>query len=139
MIYLIIFSKQRECAYVQFWPMNKDLWAVYRMLNAVLLKSLNRECFMVYVTHKFRAAIGKSKLIRDGESVLVGMSGGQASSCLLHLIQEVSKFYQWILILFYTLFTACGEQWSSQFQLLVVEVWIFYLYSVVFLKFMTQC
>lgn len=71
------------------------------MLNALLLKSLNRECFMVYVTHKFRAAIGKSKLIRDGESVLVGVSGGQASSCLLHLIQEVSKFHQWILILFY--------------------------------------
>lgn len=46
---------------------------------------------MVYVTHKFRAAIGKSKLIRDGETVLVGVSGGQASSCLLHLIQEVCK------------------------------------------------
>lgn len=49
---------------------------------------------MVYVTHKFRAAIGKSKLIRDGETVLVGVSGGQASSCLLHLIQEVCEKQQ---------------------------------------------
>ncbi|XP_048755383.2 cytoplasmic tRNA 2-thiolation protein 2-like isoform X1 [Ostrea edulis] len=60
--------------------------------KAVLVTRVNdafcRECFMVYVTHKFRAAIGKSKLIRDGETVLVGVSGGQASSCLLHLIQE---------------------------------------------------
>lgn len=60
--------------------------------KAVLVTRVNdafcKECFMVYVTHKFRAAIGKSKLIRDGESVLVGVSGGQASSCLLHLIQE---------------------------------------------------
>ncbi|XP_061196246.1 cytoplasmic tRNA 2-thiolation protein 2-like [Saccostrea echinata] len=60
--------------------------------KAVLVTRVNdafcRECFMVYVTHKFRAAIGKSKLIRDGERVLVGVSGGQASSCLLHLIQE---------------------------------------------------
>lgn len=60
--------------------------------KAVLITRVNdafcRACFMVYVTHKFRAAIGKSKLIRDGEQVLVGYSGGQSSSCLLHLIQE---------------------------------------------------
>ncbi|KAH3773045.1 hypothetical protein DPMN_174394 [Dreissena polymorpha] len=45
-------------------------------------------CFQVYVTHKFRAAIGKTKLVRDGEKVLVGISGGPSSCALLHLIQE---------------------------------------------------
>lgn len=31
---------------------------------------------MVYVIYKFRVVIGKFKLIRDGESVFVGVSGG---------------------------------------------------------------
>ncbi|XP_063440181.1 cytoplasmic tRNA 2-thiolation protein 2-A-like isoform X1 [Mytilus trossulus] len=60
--------------------------------KAVLITRINdplcRDCFMVYTTHKFRAAIGKSKIIRDGETVLVGFSGGQASSCLLQLIKD---------------------------------------------------
>ena len=43
----------------------------------------------MYVTHKFRATIGKTKLVRDGELVLVAFSGGPSSSALLHLIQEV--------------------------------------------------
>lgn len=47
-----------------------------------------KNCFQVYVVHKFRSAIGKSKLIRDGESVLVAFSGGTNSSALLHLIQD---------------------------------------------------
>ena len=41
------------------------------------------------MTHKFRATIGKTKLVRDGEFVLVALSGGPGSSALLHLIQEV--------------------------------------------------
>lgn len=63
-----------------------------RTENAILITRVNdafcRDCFMVYVTHKFRATIGKSKLVRDGEKVLVAFSGGPASSCLLHLITE---------------------------------------------------
>lgn len=47
-----------------------------------------KDCFLVYVTHKFRATIGKSKLIRDGDKVLVAYSGGPSSSCLLNLIKE---------------------------------------------------
>ncbi|XP_013408735.1 cytoplasmic tRNA 2-thiolation protein 2-A [Lingula anatina] len=47
-----------------------------------------RGCFLTYCTHKFRSAFGKSKLIRDGEKVLVAFSGGQSSTALLHLIQE---------------------------------------------------
>ena len=47
-----------------------------------------KDCFQVYVVHKFRASIGKSKLIRDGERVLVAFSGGANSSALLNLIQD---------------------------------------------------
>ncbi|CAH1779839.1 unnamed protein product [Owenia fusiformis] len=47
-----------------------------------------RECFLKYCTHKFRSAFGKSKLIRDGDAVLVAVSGGQATTALVHLIQE---------------------------------------------------
>jgi cytoplasmic tRNA 2-thiolation protein 2 len=47
---------------------------------------------MVYTTHKFRSAIGKSKIVRDGETVLVAFSGGQSSSCLLQLIKDVSIY-----------------------------------------------
>ncbi|RUS92174.1 hypothetical protein EGW08_000027 [Elysia chlorotica] len=50
--------------------------------------SFCKNCFQVYVVHKFRSAIGKSKLIRDGETVLVAFSGGGNSSALLHLIQD---------------------------------------------------
>ncbi|XP_012934882.1 cytoplasmic tRNA 2-thiolation protein 2 [Aplysia californica] len=50
--------------------------------------SFCKACFQVYVVHKFRAAIGKSKLIRDGEHVLVAFSGGANSAALLHLIQD---------------------------------------------------
>ncbi|GFR82048.1 cytoplasmic tRNA 2-thiolation protein 2 [Elysia marginata] len=50
--------------------------------------SFCKSCFQVYVVHKFRSAIGKSKLIRDGETVLVAFSGGTNSSALLHLIQD---------------------------------------------------
>lgn len=59
---------------------------------AVLVTRINdplcRDCFMVYTTHKFRAAIGKSKIVRDGETVLVAFSGGQSSSCMLQLIKD---------------------------------------------------
>ena len=53
-----------------------------------------RACFMVYTTHKFRSAIGKSKIVRDGETVLVAFSGGQSSSCLLQLIKDVSISFE---------------------------------------------
>ena len=44
----------------------------------------------MYVTHKFRSAIGKTKLVRDGELILTSFSGGPSSSAMLHLIQEVT-------------------------------------------------
>ncbi|XP_014664653.1 PREDICTED: cytoplasmic tRNA 2-thiolation protein 2-like isoform X2 [Priapulus caudatus] len=47
-----------------------------------------RECFLTYFTHKFRATIGKSKLVREGEKVLLTVSGGQASCAMLNLVNE---------------------------------------------------
>lgn len=41
---------------------------------------------MSMVTHKFRATIGKSKLVNKGERVLVCISGSQSSVSLLHMI-----------------------------------------------------
>lgn len=47
-----------------------------------------KDCFLQAATHKFRAALGKSKFIRPGDKVLVALSGGLCSSALLHLIQN---------------------------------------------------
>ncbi|KAK7113947.1 cytoplasmic tRNA 2-thiolation protein 2-A-like isoform X1 [Littorina saxatilis] len=50
-----------------------------------------QDCFLVYAVHKFRSAIGKSKVIVPKEHVLVAYSGGPASSALLHFLQEGKK------------------------------------------------
>ncbi|KAK4298079.1 hypothetical protein Pmani_029553 [Petrolisthes manimaculis] len=47
-----------------------------------------RDCFLSYFEHKFRSTIGKSKQIRQGDGVLVAMSGGASSTTLLHLIHS---------------------------------------------------
>jgi len=44
-------------------------------------------CFLTYVTHKFRSTLGKSKLVQPNDNVLIAMSGGHASSALLHLVR----------------------------------------------------
>lgn len=41
---------------------------------------------MPMVTHKFRATLGKSKLVNRGERVLVCVSGSLSSVSLLHMI-----------------------------------------------------
>lgn len=46
---------------------------------------------MTYATHKFRASLGKSKLVRKGDKVLVGFSGSSSSLALLHLIMTGIK------------------------------------------------
>lgn len=44
-------------------------------------------CFLIVTNHKFRAALGKSKIIRHGDSILVDHSGELNSTVLLHLIK----------------------------------------------------
>jgi len=44
-------------------------------------------CFLTYVTHKFRSTLGKSKLVQPNDKVLLALSGGHASTALLHLVR----------------------------------------------------
>ncbi|XP_033896271.3 cytoplasmic tRNA 2-thiolation protein 2-like [Acipenser ruthenus] len=46
------------------------------------------DCFKEYFVHKFRAMLGKNRLIFPGEKVLLSVSGGPASSALLSQVQE---------------------------------------------------
>ncbi|XP_029464489.1 cytoplasmic tRNA 2-thiolation protein 2 isoform X2 [Rhinatrema bivittatum] len=45
-------------------------------------------CFKEYFVHKFRAMLGKNRLIYPGEKVLLALSGGPASSSMLQQVQE---------------------------------------------------
>jgi len=49
---------------------------------------LCKECFLAYAVHKFRSAIGKSRLFQDGDKVMLAYSGGACSSALLHFCIE---------------------------------------------------
>ncbi|KAL1007142.1 hypothetical protein UPYG_G00082620 [Umbra pygmaea] len=45
-------------------------------------------CFKEYFIHKFRAMLGKNRVIFPGEKVLLAVSGGPASSSMLSQVQE---------------------------------------------------
>lgn len=47
-----------------------------------------RACFREYFVHKFRAMLGKNRVIFPGEKVLLALSGGMASSAMLRQVQE---------------------------------------------------
>ncbi|KAG9261250.1 cytoplasmic tRNA 2-thiolation protein 2 isoform X1 [Astyanax mexicanus] len=47
-----------------------------------------RSCFKEYFVHKFRAMLGKNRVIFPGEKVLLTVSGGAASSSMLAQVQE---------------------------------------------------
>merc|ERR1712023_280006 len=49
---------------------------------------LCEQCFLTYVTHKFRSTLGKSKLVQPNDGVLLAISGGHSSMALLHLVKE---------------------------------------------------
>lgn len=44
------------------------------------------ECFTASTNHKFRACIGKNKILSTNEKVLVCLSGGTGSTVLLDLL-----------------------------------------------------
>lgn len=46
------------------------------------------DCFMISTNHKFRACIGKNKVLLPNENVLICLSGGQGSTVLLDLIHH---------------------------------------------------
>ena len=47
-----------------------------------------RDCFIEYFTHKFRATIGKNKILEKDESVLFPYSSSSSSVAMLHLIAK---------------------------------------------------
>lgn len=47
---------------------------------------LCRACFLDYAVHKFRATIGKARVIHQGEKVLLAVSGGASSCAMLDLV-----------------------------------------------------
>ncbi|XP_010879623.1 cytoplasmic tRNA 2-thiolation protein 2 isoform X2 [Esox lucius] len=47
-----------------------------------------RCCFKEYFIHKFRAMLGKNRIIFPGEKVLLAVSGGPASSSMLSQVKE---------------------------------------------------
>ncbi|XP_009078955.1 PREDICTED: cytoplasmic tRNA 2-thiolation protein 2, partial [Acanthisitta chloris] len=47
-----------------------------------------RGCFRDYFVHKFRAMLGKNRVIFPGEKVLLALSGGSASSAMVWQVQE---------------------------------------------------
>lgn len=47
-----------------------------------------RGCFNDYFIHKFRAMLGKNRIIFPGEKVLLAVSGGPSSCSMLHQVQE---------------------------------------------------
>ncbi|NXI10362.1 CTU2 protein, partial [Irena cyanogastra] len=47
-----------------------------------------RGCFCEYFVHKFRAMLGKNRVIFPGEKVLLAVSGGPASSAMVRQVQE---------------------------------------------------
>ncbi|XP_046394391.1 cytoplasmic tRNA 2-thiolation protein 2 isoform X2 [Ischnura elegans] len=47
-----------------------------------------RSCFLKYATHKFRATLGKSKLVRPNDRVLICSSGSQSSVALLRFVAD---------------------------------------------------
>lgn len=60
----------------------------------ISLRSKNnycQACFLTMTIHKFKAALGKSKLVRPNDSVLIGHSGKANSTVLLHLVTADAK------------------------------------------------
>ncbi|KAM9345047.1 cytoplasmic tRNA 2-thiolation protein 2 [Symphorus nematophorus] len=47
-----------------------------------------RSCFKEYFIHKFRAMLGKNRIIFPGEKVLLAVSGGPSSCSMLSQVQE---------------------------------------------------
>ncbi|CAI9737464.1 tRNA 2-thiolation 2-A-like [Octopus vulgaris] len=84
-----------------------------------------RDCFLTHVTHKFRSNIGKSKLIRDRDCILLAYSGGPSSSALLHLVKdglELSKFKKLRFIpeiVYIDEGAALGQSWAQRQEILI--------------------
>ncbi len=57
-----------------------------------------RTCFLDYIVHKFRATIGKARVIHQGQRVLLAVSGGSASTAMLDLVIKGECFKKFLII-----------------------------------------
>ncbi|KAH9636537.1 hypothetical protein HF086_014798 [Spodoptera exigua] len=48
-------------------------------------------CFMLIINHKFRACLGKNKVLIPYENVMIGLSGGVGSTVLLDLVHHATS------------------------------------------------
>ncbi|XP_040183735.1 cytoplasmic tRNA 2-thiolation protein 2 [Rana temporaria] len=79
-----------------------------------------RSCFREYFVHKFRAALGKNRVVFPGEKVLLAYSGGPSSSALIQQVQEgrscdaPKKLRFEPAILFIDEGAVCGRSWEER-------------------------
>ncbi|XP_056382042.1 cytoplasmic tRNA 2-thiolation protein 2 isoform X2 [Hyla sarda] len=81
-----------------------------------------KSCFKDYFVHKFRAILGKNRVVYPGEKVLLAYSGGPSSSAMIHQVQEglgrdAPKKLRFIpSILFIDEGAVCGQSWEQREQ-----------------------
>ncbi|XP_075432907.1 cytoplasmic tRNA 2-thiolation protein 2 isoform X3 [Ascaphus truei] len=79
-----------------------------------------RPCFKEYFVHKFRAVLGKNRVIYPGEKVLLAYSGGSSSSAMIQQVQEglsrdTPKKLRFLPgILYIDEGAACGQSWEER-------------------------
>ncbi|KAM9302030.1 cytoplasmic tRNA 2-thiolation protein 2 [Gastrophryne carolinensis] len=83
-----------------------------------------RSCFKEYFVHKFRAMLGKNRVVYPGEKVLLAYSGGPSSSAMIQQVQEglsrnAPKKLRFIpAILFIDEGAVFGQSWEDREQVL---------------------
>ncbi|KAM6997024.1 cytoplasmic tRNA 2-thiolation protein 2 isoform 2-T2 [Tautogolabrus adspersus] len=83
------YHDQLECAAVP--SVSKKCVKCKEATAAVVIKAGDaycRECFKEYFIHKFRAVLGKNRIIFPAEKVLLAVSGGPSSCSMLRQVQE---------------------------------------------------
>ncbi|XP_073439463.1 cytoplasmic tRNA 2-thiolation protein 2 isoform X2 [Dendrobates tinctorius] len=81
-----------------------------------------KSCFKEYFVHKFRAMLGKNRVVYPGEKVLLAYSGGPSSSALIQQVQEglgrdAPKKLRFVPgILFIDEGAVCGQSWEQRAQ-----------------------
>lgn len=65
---------------------NKEGFLILRKKNVYC-----HSCFLANVIHKFRSSLGKNRLMRSLEKVLLGISGGYSSIVMLDIIHNVIR------------------------------------------------
>ncbi|KAM5138734.1 cytoplasmic tRNA 2-thiolation protein 2 [Mantella aurantiaca] len=83
-----------------------------------------KSCFKEYFVHKFRAMLGKNRVVFPGEKVLLAYSGGPSSSAMTQQVQEglsrdAPKKLRFLPgILFIDEGAVCGQSWEDREQTL---------------------